>query len=151
MSLILIFIWGLVNLFLSLFSISKIRNNKDKCDFIWWWASPSGAFVWEDMFVFGMLHSGLAFYSVLINNPEFWLISFLIFWIVRSAGETLYFFLQQFIVPKHHPHEISSHFAQLRKFFGNISDQKCFIIMQVTMQSILVLSIILLYIILAQS
>ena len=137
----LIAIWGILNLVLAVASFYKIRQNPKQCDFIWWWTFLAGAFVWEDMFIFGILHSAIALFGVLTQNTTYWLIGFLVFWIVRSAGETLYFFLQQFIVPKHHPHNISSHFVLLKKFFGNISDQKSFIIMQITMQSILVISI----------
>lgn len=136
-----VFIWGLVNLFLAIYSILKIKRNKKGCDFIWWWAFPNGSFVWEDMLVFGLLHAGFAFLSLALGNEILWLVFFLIFWIVRSAGETLYFFLQQFIEPKHHPHNLDKHLGPIRKVFGNISQQKCFIMMQVLMQSILVVSI----------
>lgn len=138
---IAILAWGILNFSLAIISIFKIRQNEKKLDFIWWWTFFAGAFVWEDMLIFGILHSGLAFFSLFTQNNSYWLLGFIIFWIVRSAGETLYFFLEQFIVPKHHPHEISSHFAPLRRLFGNISDQKAFIIMQVLMQSILIVSI----------
>ncbi|MDP2930642.1 MAG: hypothetical protein Q8N56_03500 [bacterium] len=120
----------------------KIRQNKEKCDFIYWWGFIAGAFVWEDMLVLGLLHAGIAFMSLALNNNLVWLVGFLVFWIVRSAGETLYFFLQQFIVPPHHPHNIGGHFGPIRKLFGNISDQKCYIISQVSMQSILVICIL---------
>ncbi|RJR26825.1 hypothetical protein C4561_03530 [candidate division WWE3 bacterium] len=129
-------------MFLSLFAVSKIRRNSNECEFIWWWAFPIGAFVWEDVFVLGLLHAGMAGLALYLGRPEIWIVFFLIFWLIRSVGETLYFFLQQFIQPRHHPHYIDSHFVVIRKLFGNISEQKCFIIMQVTMQSITVLSAI---------
>ncbi len=138
---LLISAWGILNLALSIISIFKIRKNLKNCDFILWWTFIAGAFVWEDMLVFGILHSGLALFSLLMHNNNYWILGFLVFWIVRSAGETLYFFLEQFIVPKHHPHYITEHFVALRKIFGDISDQKAFIIMQVLMQSILIVSI----------
>jgi hypothetical protein len=137
-----ILIWGVVNLFLSVFSVLKIRQNKEKRDFIYWWGFIIGAFVWEDMLVFGLLHAALAFTSIVLKNNLIWLVGFLVFWIMRSAGETLYFFLQQFIVPLHHPHNIGGHFGPIRKLFGNISDQKCYIILQAIMQSVLVISIL---------
>lgn len=134
-----ILIWGIANLFLSVFSVFKIRRNKEKCDFIYWWGFVAGAFVWEDMLVLGLLHAGIAFTSLALKNNLVWLVGFLVFWIVRSAGETLYFFLQQFIVPLHHPHNIGGYLGPIRKLFGNISDQKCYIISQVSMQSVLVI------------
>ena len=138
----LLLILGIVCVTLVIISFFKIRENKDECNFIYWWAVPLGAFVWEDLLVFGLLHAVLALLGYALGNPTFWLICFLIFWIIRSLGETLYFFLEQFIVPQHHPHMITNHFTALRKIFGNISDQKCFIIMQVTMQIITVTSVI---------
>jgi hypothetical protein len=139
----LITIWGLLNAVLSAISVAKIRKNKDKCDFIYWWGFLSGAFVWEDMFVFGILHALLVFVTIVVfQNPIFWLISFLTFWVVRSFGETLYFFLQQFILPQHHPHKISAHFVILKRFFGDISEQKCFILMQITLQSVTVICLL---------
>ena len=151
MAFLLISLWGFLNLGLSLFSISKVKKNQESCQFIWFWAFPTGAFVYEDLFVFGLFHAGLAFYSVLSANNLLWLVGFLVFWIVRSAGETLYFFLQQFLVPRHHPHNIGAHFAIIRKYLGNISDQKCFILAQVGMQSVLTLSILSLIYVLRRS
>lgn len=137
-----ILIWGIVNLFLSIFSVLRVRQNKEKCEFIYWWGFIIGAFVWEDVLVLGLLHATLVFTSLALKNNLIWLVGFLVFWIVRSAGETLYFFLQQFIVPLHHPHNIGEHFLVLRKLFGEISDQKCYIILQVLMQSILTISVL---------
>lgn len=137
-----IVIFGISNLLLAILSVSKIKESPKKLNFIWYWGFLSGAFVWEDMLIFGILHSLVSFFIVFAQNSEIWIIYYLIFWVVRSSGETLYFFLQQFIQPKHHPHKITTHFDQLKKLFGNISDQKCFIIMQVVMQSITVLSLV---------
>ncbi|OGC68785.1 hypothetical protein A2415_05420 [candidate division WWE3 bacterium RIFOXYC1_FULL_39_7] len=140
-------ILGSVSLILSVYSIERIKRTPQECQFIIWWAFPLGAFVWEDLLVYGFLHAVLAFFPLFLGKPELWLTFFLIFWVVRSAGETLYQFLQQFILPKHHPHYIDPYLGPLRKIFGNISEQKCFILMQISMQSITVLSLIGLYLI----
>jgi len=137
---LLISLWGITNLFLAIYSISKIKKSTKECNFIWWWALPTGAFVWEDMLVFGFLHFLISAISIYFDNSQIWLIGFLVFWIIRSLGETLYFFLQQFIEPKHHPHEIHNHFMALHRILGDISDQKAFILVQIFMQSITVLS-----------
>ncbi len=78
---------------------------------------------------------------MLLGDMRYWLLLFILFWIVRSAGETLYFFLQQFIQPKHHPHVLDEHFRFYRRIFGDISEQKCFILTQVVHQTILTLSL----------
>ena len=143
-----ILIWGIASIFLAFVSIYKIKANKQRCDFTWWWAFPIGAFVWEDALIFGILHFLLALVSLLSKSNMLWVVAFLVFWIIRSAGETLYFFLQQFIVPVHHPHDISAQLTLIRRLFGDISDQKIFILLQVSMQSILVLSLLCLIILL---
>ena len=135
-------LFGVINLLLALYSIPKIKQDKKSVSFIWWWAFINGSFVWEDMLVFGLLHFGFAIVGILTQNITIWVICFLVFWMVRSAGETLYFFLEQFIVPKHHPHYIEDQLKPLRKIFGDIDEQKCFIIMQVIHQSVLISSII---------
>jgi len=136
-----ILICGVANLLLSVISLFKIRQDKEKCGFIYWWAFIAGAFVWEDMLVFGLLHASIAFISLILNNNLIWLVGFLVFWIVRSTGETLYQFLQQFILPSHYPHAISGYFGPIRKLFGDISDQKCYILLQVLMQSVSIICI----------
>jgi hypothetical protein len=134
-----ILIFGIANLLLALYAIFKVRlSDNFQVSFIWWWAFLNGSFVWEDMIVFGLLHGTFSLGSFFLGNNLIWIVFFLVFWIVRSAGETLYFFLEQFVVPQHHPHVITEHFTLLRKIFGDISDQKCFIIMQVVQQSILI-------------
>jgi hypothetical protein len=138
---IFILLWGAINLLLCVVAYFRVKRNPKNCDFIWWWAFPAGAFVWEDMLVYGFLHFLIVVASLLIGSTKTWLIGFIVFWIVRSAGETLYFFLQQFIVPKFPPHNIEHHLKVLHRFLGNIAEQKSFILLQITMQSILVISI----------
>jgi hypothetical protein len=147
---ILIIAFGIINLILAFYSIHKIRQDKEHVIFTWWWSFINGSFCWEDMLIFGLLHFGIALLATVLNNPTTWLICYLVFWIVRSAGETLYYFLEQFIVPQHHPHYFHDFLAPLRKIIGEISDQKCFIICQVFMQSILVVSSIALIFLLKQ-
>jgi len=137
-----IFFWGILNLTLSLLSFYKIKQNKKQCEFIYFWGSLFGAFVWEDLFIFALYNFLTVIAAFLLTDLRVILLTFIVFWVVRSAGETLYFFLQQFIEPKHHPHNISNHFNTLKKLFGNISEQKCMIIMQVCFQLITVTSLV---------
>jgi hypothetical protein len=64
-----------------------------------------------------------------------------VFWAVRSTGETIYFFLQQFHMPQHHPHQVTGHFAQLERVFGKVSDQKGYILMQIFHQSVVMIAV----------
>lgn len=145
---ILLYIWIAICLILFFLSIKKVRSNKKGCDFIYRWGFFIGAFVWEDLLIFSLFHIGVSVITIIFGDFKLWLLFFVVFWLVRSAGETLYYFLQQFIQPKHHPHYINAHFESLRNIFGNISEQKVFIILQVTMQVVLVVSIVLLFLLL---
>ncbi|MFA5894280.1 MAG: hypothetical protein WC851_00715 [Candidatus Shapirobacteria bacterium] len=94
------------------------------------------------MFVFSVYGLFASLATTWLNQWKYGLLFFLVFWLVRSIGETLYFFLEQFIEPKHYPHYIDEHFWLIRRIFGNISYQQCLIIMQVMFQVIAMSSIV---------
>ncbi len=120
----------------------KIITGKKIAEFIYYWGFPLGAFVWEDLFVFSFYGLICTLITMYFRQGRLGLLFFIIFWIVRSGGESLYFFLQQFVEPKQHPHFLQDHYTTLRKIFGNISYQQCSIIMQVMFQIILMFSIV---------
>ena len=128
--------------FLTAFSFVRIRRGKKIAEFIYGLGFPIGAFVWEDMFVFSVYGLAASVATVWLGQWKYGLLFFLVFWMVRSAGETLYFFLEQFIEPKHYPHYVDEHFGLVRWLFGNISYQQCLIIMQVTFQIIMMITIV---------
>jgi hypothetical protein len=131
-------------LYFSLFVISffKVRSNGEEFSFIYPWAFWVGAFVWEDLMIFAALHAIFVLITYLAHDLRYGLLMIGIFWIVRSTGETIYFFLQQFFMPNHHPHYLHPHFEQMKRVFGNISDQKGYILMQMTHQSVVILAAI---------
>lgn len=139
---IVIGIFAVLFLFFALLSLKKVHNSKDRVQFIYHWGWFIGAFVWEDLFIFSVLGVFITSMVLLLRDIRIAYLSFTVFWIVRSAGETLYFFLEQFTKDKMYPHVLTHHFAILRNIFGEISDQKCFIIMQIAFQTILVCSIV---------
>jgi len=120
----------------------KIVKGKKIAEFIYYWGFPLGAFVWEDLFVFSIYGFISTLITLYFQQGRLGLLFFIIFWIVRSGGESLYFFLQQFVEPKQHPHFLQDHYQVLRRFFGNISYQQCSIIMQVCFQIILMFSLV---------
>lgn len=126
---------------LTLISFFKIRRDRGVLGFIYKWGFPLGSFVWEDLFVFSLYGAVAASATLISGQIKIGVLFLVIFWVVRSAGETLYFFLQQFIEPKHHPHDIEAHFRALRWVFGPLTSQQCYIIMQVLFQMILMLSL----------
>lgn len=137
-------LWYLIPVFFTLiilFSFSNIRHGKGLAQFIYSWGFPFGAFVWEDLFIFSLYGLIASIVTLITGQYRIGLLFFVIFWVVRSLGETIYFFLQQFIEPKHYPHFIDQHFKFLRQIFGQISYQQCLIIMQVFFQIILMSSL----------
>ncbi len=55
-----------------------------------------GAIVWADLVVFGIFWAGLASLAIILKSWIFFLLSQSTFWLVRSVGETIYWFNQQF-------------------------------------------------------
>lgn len=127
---------------LAAISFFRIRRGKKVAEFIYGLGFPIGAFVWEDMFVFSIYGLIASLITTWMGQWKYGVLFFLVFWLVRSIGETLYFFLEQFIEPKHYPHYLDEHFWLVRAIFGNISYQQCLIIMQVTFQIIAMISIV---------
>lgn len=127
----LVLIWVALHAILLILSYRKIRGSRQNIAFIYRWAMFFGAFVWEDLLVFSALNVAGALIVLATRDIRIGLVLLGIFWVVRSTGEAAYFMLQQFLQPKHHPHEIDGHFGLLRAVFGNISKQQCFILMQV--------------------
>lgn len=127
---------------LAVISFQTIKKGKGTMWFIYHWGFPAGAFVWEDLFVFSVYGIGVSLVTIFSNQLRLGALLFIVFWIVRSAGETLYFFLQQFIQPKHHPHFLDSHFTLIKRILGPITYQQCLILMQLLFQVILMIAIV---------
>lgn len=136
---LLVFALGCLGLFA--LAYRRVRHSAETYGFIHYWGGFLGAFIWEDLMIFSIFFMLTALLVGAIQNIRVGLLLLASFWIVRSAGETFYFFLQQFHRPEHTPHNIAEHFAPLHHLFGHISSQKCYIIMQIFWQTILAMSI----------
>lgn len=55
-----------------------------------------GSFVWTDAVVFGLFWTFTSLLVLLLSNWLLFLLTLSIFWLVRSIGETIYWFNQQF-------------------------------------------------------
>lgn len=55
-----------------------------------------GAFVWADLVVFGIFWTLVSLLTLLFNNWYLFLLFLSLFWLIRSIGETTYWFNQQF-------------------------------------------------------
>jgi hypothetical protein len=138
---VLFLLVALLCLALFFLAYRHVRHSNETYGFIHFWGIAVGAFVWEDLMIFSLFFMIASSLVAVLRNLRLGLLLLVSFWMVRSAGETLYFFLQQFHRPEHPPHNIAEHFAPLHWLFGRISAQKCFIIMQIFWQTILVVAI----------
>jgi len=57
---------------------------------------PMGSFVWADHVIFGPFWSIVSFVTYFLNDWKLFLLIFSAFWLIRSSGETMYWFFQQF-------------------------------------------------------
>ena len=132
---------ALVFLLLFLTSLIKVKKSNKKINFIYSWGCLLGAFVWEDLLVFSFYFLAITLITLLVQDVHIWILFVLIFWMVRSSGEALYFFLQQFIVPKHYPHDLAEHIKRYTLVSSRLSDQQVMILMQVFYQVMLTITI----------
>lgn len=99
----LISIVGLAIFVVSLYQ-SKYKNNPYGLTGL---LLPLGIFVWGDGVVFGLFWFLAGLVSLLISIDNLFYLIFVLFWIVRSAGEVLYWFLQQFsTIERDPPHTL---------------------------------------------
>lgn len=96
---------------------------------------PLGIFVWGDAVVFGLFWAGSAIASLVLGDWILFLLIASLFWVVRSLGETIYWFNQQFstvtrVEPKGRP---------LYRYFHNDS---VWFVYQISQQCITVISLV---------
>lgn len=132
---IALFIWIMLNLTFAFLAFCNVRNSGEEVTFIPW-AYPLGAFVWEDLLIFSLYNIVASLVILIIKDFRFIIVFPLAFWLIRSLGETLYWFLQQFNQPASYPHSEYdwNKGGWVRSIFGDLSDQKYFIIYQITWQ-----------------
>ncbi len=96
---------------------------------------PLGSFVWIDTVVFGAFFSLISIICLLTQQfILFWLV-FSVFWLIRSIGEQMYWFHEQFTtVHRNHPNSLWPY----RWFKG----QEVWVVMQIFWQCVAVISLI---------
>ncbi len=94
-----------------------------------------GAFVWADAIVFGLFWTLTSLALLILNSWVLTELTFSIFWVVRSLGETIYWFLQQFSTVNRNPPE------RLHMYHIFKNDAMWFVI-QIFWQCITVISIL---------
>lgn len=97
--------------------------------------TPLGAFVWADAVVFGAFFAIVSVITFLLSDFILFLLVLSLFWAIRSLGEQMYWFLEQFATNHKNP----EHTLWFSKYFKRNSS---WIAMQVYWQCISVISII---------
>lgn len=113
----------------------KVQKGKS-LQSIWLPLEIQGSFVWADGIVFGAFWAIVSLAFIVVNPELNWFfLFFLIFWAVRSSGEIIYWFLNQFNPRKNQ----SSTFKSLNQFFKN--EYVTSFIFQIWWQCVLVLCV----------
>lgn len=97
--------------------------------------NPLGAFVWIDAIVFGLFFSLISAVCLLLNQWIIFLLVISTFWTIRSLGEVLYWFLEQFGTKHRNP----PHTLWPYKWFKG---EEVWIVMQIFWQCIAVIGIV---------
>jgi hypothetical protein len=94
----------LLVIFLSLQIILFIKSRqecKNGCSFtLTHWLAPLGMFVWGDVLVLSLFWFFAGLVALLLQDVVLFLLIVSTFWLVRSIGETIYWFHQQFATVK---------------------------------------------------
>lgn len=94
-----------------------------------------GIFVWGDVVVFGLFWTGVSLTSLILNDWILFLLVISVFWVVRSLGETIYWFNQQFTGLNKNP-------ANKLPLYSIFENDSVWFIYQIFWQCVTVVSII---------
>lgn len=93
------------------------------------------AFVWVDAIVFGAFFALASLLCLILQDFILFLLIFFVFWTIRSVGEQMYWFHEQFSLKHKNP----PHTLWPSKFFKG---EEVWIVMQIVLQCISVVSLI---------
>lgn len=131
----------LVILAILFFIVGLINVKRGKAYQKFWPLNIIGAFVWGDAIIFGPFWIVSSVVSLWLKNWQLFEIIFLCFWLVRSLGETIYWFLQQFSEVKREPPERIW-------FYRFVKSDAVWFIFQIWWQCITIVSLVLLILLL---
>lgn len=137
---IFLIIFGAFNLIFSIWGVHQSKNKANTYG-ITWALFPIGIFVWGDAVIFGLFWSLVSFFTLVIKDWILFLLIFSVFWLVRSLGETIFFFSQQFSTVMRQPPETLIGY-KIFKGKGVIENDAIWFITQIIQQCITVISII---------
>jgi len=142
-------VFALISLSLFIFAVVKVRAEKEEG---FWTFLPviltlfNGVFILGDATFFSIFFFIVSLILIYKNDIRYTLLVFLIFWIVRSAGEVVYWLNYQFA--SIHPHELQ--LVPVRNQFelltGPLQEKEVYILYQVVNQLTLITCLILLFV-----
>lgn len=94
---------SVVALVSAVIGVQKVRSNRAFS--ITPWLYPLGIFVWGDAPILGLFWILVGVVCFYLNSLPLFFLIVSVFWLVRSVGETFYWFLQQFSMMKRNPPE----------------------------------------------
>lgn len=100
-----------------LYSLHKVKNKKGAFTRVPQPLVFMGSFVWADHVVFALFWTISAIICLLLHDYLLFALIFSVFWLVRSVGESMYWFLQQFSQINRNPPEN----FKIHKIFHNNS------------------------------
>lgn len=104
--LIALFVYSLLAFYLSFREVKK-GNTHGTC-FLFF---PLGAFVWADAVILSLFWILVSVSFYFYSDFYLFLITVSVFWFIRSIGETIYWFLEQFTEKHHNPPKQFFHYA----------------------------------------
>ena len=131
---VITFFYLIINCYLSIKGFYESHKKKNAYG-LTTYLSPLGIFVWGDAVIFGAFWFLVSVTILLLNDWILFLLIISVFWLVRSLGETIYWFCQQFTSTKRNPPKSLPFY----KYFHNDS---IWFIYQIFMQCITVVTII---------
>ncbi len=130
---ILLVIFASFNCVLFIKSVSECKNKNSfgltKLLF------PLGMYVWGDVFIFSVFWTLVSIISILIGNLYLFLLIVSLFWVVRSFGETIYWFNQQFSTVKREP-------IEKVEFYSIFKNEAVWFVQQIKNQCITVIALV---------
>ena len=147
-SAIVLWAFFVINLLLFLYAFIQVKNSGKTIKFLISWGFEDGIFVWEDAVIISIYNILTTLIAIILQDLRWAITAYLIFWIIRGLGETIYYFLQQFFPVKQYPHNQVLRITFWKKLFGNVSEQKYYILSQVTVEMVTSLSLLFLIMVL---
>ena len=114
---ILVALYALLNFTTFIYSLHKVKNKKGAFERVPQPLIVTGSFVWADHVVFGLFWTLASLLVLYFQDFLLMLLIISVFWLVRSVGESMYWFLQQFSQINRNPPES----FRIHKIFHNSS------------------------------